>query len=259
MNLHASNANSLSLPAENTSSSSSLRIVPATRVPVTTVPKPFMVNTRSMGSRASAAEFFAVNFGGDLGERGFQLIQTCAGQRAHGDYRRLRRIEKRSAHIIFHFQPHHFERLRIDSIGFGEHGDAALDRQQAADIEVFASLRLDPFIGGNYEQHQVDAAHARQHVAHKALVTGDIDEAQPNPAAIGSGEFEVGKPNVNRDAAPFFFFEAVGINAGQGFHQRRLPVIDMSGRADDDGLHLRQYRRLCGRTLLSAAFDPGLI
>jgi len=28
-------------------------------VPVTTVPKPFMVNTRSMGKRASAAESFA--------------------------------------------------------------------------------------------------------------------------------------------------------------------------------------------------------
>jgi hypothetical protein len=32
-------------------------------------------------------------------------------------------------------------------------------------------------------------------------------------------------------------------------------VIDMSGGADDDELHLRQYRARVGRTLLSAAFD----
>ena len=49
----------------------------------------------------------------------------------------------------------------------------------------------------------------------------------------------MGKSDVNRDAAPLFFFEAVGIDAGQGFHQRRFSVINMSGCADDDGLHLR--------------------
>ena len=195
------------------------------------------------GKASQRRRVFRGNFGGDLGERGFQLVQACARQRTHSDYRRLRRIEKRSAHIIFHFQSHHFERLRIHRIGFCEHGDAAADGQQAADIEVFASLRLDPFIGGDDQQHQVDAAHARQHVAHKALVAGDIDEAQANSAAIGGGEFEVGKADVDGDAAPLFFFEAVGIDAGQGFHQRRLAVIDMSGGADDDGLHRRQYRR----------------
>ena len=57
------------LPAGKTSISSSLRIVPATRVPVTTVPKPFMVKTRSIGRRASAAESFAVTSRGEMGER----------------------------------------------------------------------------------------------------------------------------------------------------------------------------------------------
>src|SRR5208282_5976495 len=85
-----------------------------------------------------------------------------------------------STDVIFHFQPYYLERLGIDGIGFRKHGDAAADRQQAADIEMFASLRLDPFIGGDDQQHHVDAAHARQHVAHKALVAGDIDEPEPN-------------------------------------------------------------------------------
>src|SRR4029077_16555429 len=100
-----------------------------------------------------------------------------------------------------------------------EHGDAAANRKQAANIEVFASLRLDPFIGGDYQQNQVDAADAGKHVAHKALVAGDVDETEANFAAIGRGKFEVRKSNVDGDAASFFFFQAVGINAGQGFHQ----------------------------------------
>ena len=56
----------------------------------------------------------------------------------------------------------------------------------------------------------------------------------------------MGEPYIDGDAAPLFFFEAVGVNAGQSFHQRRLSVIDVSSSADNDGLHLRQYRRMYG-------------
>ena len=189
------------------------------------------------GKASQRCGIFGRNFRRDPSERGFQLIQPCARQRTHRDHRRLHRIEKRSAHIIFHFQSHHFERLRIHRIGFCEHSDAAADRKQAADVEMFASLRLDAFIGGDDQQHQVNSAHACQHVAHKALVAGHIDEAYANPAAIGGGEFEVSKPDIDRNATPLFFFETVGINAGQRFDERSLAVIDMSGRADDDGFH----------------------
>ena len=47
------------LPAGWTCSSCSLWTVPEISVPVTTVPKPFMVKTRSMGRRKAAAESFA--------------------------------------------------------------------------------------------------------------------------------------------------------------------------------------------------------
>src|SRR6266849_6274068 len=201
------------------------------------------------GKASQRGRVFRRNLGGYLGERGFQLVQTRARQRAHSDDRRFCSIQKRSAHKVFDFQPHHVERLRIHRVGFCEHGDAAADRKQAADIEMFASLRLDPFIGGDYEQHQVDAADACKHVAHKALVAGDIDKTQANFAAIGGGEFEVGEADVDGDATPFFFFEAIGVNAGQGFDEGCFAVIDMSGGADDDGFHLRQYRRMSVLTI----------
>jgi hypothetical protein len=53
----------------------------------------------------------------------------------------------------------------------------------------------------------------------------------------------VSETDIDRNAAPFFFFQAVGIDAGQRSYERGFSVIDMSGGAYDDGLHLRQYRR----------------
>ena len=107
---------------------------------------------------------------------------------------------------------------------------------------MFASLRFDAFIGGNDENDEIDSAHAREHVADKTLVTGDIDETHANCAAIGGGKVEMRETDVDGDAAAFFFFEAVGIHASQGFDERCLAMIDVSGGADDDGFHQRQYR-----------------
>ena len=66
---------------------------------------------------------------------------------------------------------------------------------------------------------------------------GDIDEAETQRVAAGRGKFEVREADVDGDAAALFFFEPVGIDAGQGFDQRGLAVIDVPGGADDDGFH----------------------
>jgi hypothetical protein len=51
------------------------------------------------------------------------------------------------------------------------------------------------------------------------------------------GQFEMREAQIDGDAAALLFFQAVGINAGQGFDQRGLAVIDVAGGADDDGFH----------------------
>jgi hypothetical protein len=100
-------------------------------------------------------------------------------------------------------------------------------------------LRLDPFIRRNYQQHEIDAAYASEHVAHKTLVPGDINESEPNPSAIRSRELEMSKSDVDGDAASFFLFEAIGIDSGQRFHERCFAMINMSGGPHNHGLHLR--------------------
>ena len=72
-------------PAGASSSSSPVRTVPAGSVPVTTVPLPVMLNTRSTHSRTGASASGAGSVGGQLGQRCPQLGQALPGHRADRD------------------------------------------------------------------------------------------------------------------------------------------------------------------------------
>jgi hypothetical protein len=94
---------------------------------------------------------------------------------------------------------------------------------------VFARLRHRAVVGRHHQQHVVDAGGAGQHVAHQALVSRHVHKTQH--AAIGRGL--VGKAQVDGDAPGLLFFQAVGVNAGQGFDQRCLSVVDVTCCAND--------------------------
>ncbi len=87
-------------------------------------------------------------------------------------------LEKRSAQKVFQLHADDVECFGVDRVGLGNYGDPAANRQQAADIEVFDCLGLDAFVGRNHEQDEIDAADAGEHVAHEALVSGDVDETE---------------------------------------------------------------------------------
>ena len=123
------------------------------------------------------AGIFGRNLGGQPRQLALQLVESRARLGADGNDRRSCRIEKRAREELGHFHGHDFESFGIDQVGLGQDCDAALHRKQAADFEVLAGLRLDGFVGRDHQQHQIDAADAGQHVAHKALVAGDIDQA----------------------------------------------------------------------------------
>ena len=88
---------------------------------------------------------------------------------------------------------------------------------------MFARLRLHRLVGRNHQQYQVDAADSGQHVAHEALVAGHIDEAEAQIFARRCRQIEVGEADIDGDAAPFFFFQAVGIGAGQARTRALFP------------------------------------
>jgi hypothetical protein len=144
---------------------------------------------------------------------------------------------------------------------------------------VLPRLRLDGFVGGDDEQDQVNAPDTREHVTDKPLMAGNVNEAVAQYFTTGSVEFKVSEAEIDGDAATLLFFQTIGINAGQRFHQRGFTVIDVAGRADDYRFHsflslrseplesfqigyvvgrsLQQARRANGRSLLHSADGSG--
>ena len=75
-------------------------------------------------------------------------------------------------------------------------------------------LRLDRFIRRDHQQHQVNPAHASQHIADETLVPGNIDKAQAQSLARGCGQVHVREAKVNGDATPLLFREPIRVDPG---------------------------------------------
>ena len=83
---------------------------------------------------------------------------------------------------------------------------------------------------------QIDATHAGQHVFYKTFMPRNVNKAHAYVA-----EIEIGKTQIDRYAATFFFRESVGIFSGERLNKRTLAVVDMTCCADDDGTHLTDW------------------
>ena len=97
---------------------------------------------------------------------------------------------------------------------------------------MLSRLRFDRFIGRNHQQHEIETAGAREHVTHEPLVSRHINKTEANVAQL-----EKCKADIQGNASPLLFLQAVGMRAGQGLNQRGFPMIDMTGCADDDISH----------------------
>ena len=116
-------------------------------------------------------------------------------------------------------------------IRLGQRDDAALNAEQIDDGKVLARLRHDAVVGRDHQQHEIDAGRPGQHVVDEFLVAGHVDEAEHRAVR----RRQIGKAEIDGNAARFFFLQAVGIDAGERAHQRGLAVIDVAGGADDHG------------------------
>jgi hypothetical protein len=148
---------------------------------------------------------------------------------AGGDREDGRAVEHSPAHGGRNVGGDEFPPFRIHQIGFGQRDDARRDLQEVEDGEVLAGLRHDALVGGDDEQHSVNAAHAREHVFDEVAVAGHVYHAD----GLAVGQREPREAEVNRHLAFAFFFEAVGVDAGQRFDEGGLAVIHVAGGADN--------------------------
>ena len=103
------------------------------------------------------------------------------------------------------------------------------DADQFENVEVLKGLRPRPVIGGDDQQHAVNRQDSGQHVRQKALVSRHIDKAELGTIREG----RISKAEIDRQATPLLLRQPVGIDPGQGAHQRGFAVIDMAGRRED--------------------------
>ena len=125
-------------------------------------------------------------------------------------------------------------RLGVGEVALGEGHEPPRDPQQLADVDVLARLGHDRLVGGHDEHDGVDAVRAGEHVAHEALVAGNVDEGGHDTAA----QVRMGEAEVDGDPPLLFLLQPVGIGAGEGEDERALAVIYVAGGTDDERAHM---------------------
>ena len=165
--------------------------------------------------------------GRELAERRSELGET--GARLGGDREHGRPLEKRAAYEARHVVLHELEPVRLDEIALRQHHDPGADVEQRADREVFPRLRHHALVRRDDEHREVDAADARQHVLHEALVAGDVDDLDRE-----AGLLEEREPQIDGDAPRLLLGQAIRVDSGEGLHEGGLAVVDVAGGADHD-------------------------
>ncbi len=200
---------------------------PDSTVPVTTVPAPASVNERSTASRKRSAVARA------------RIVRAASNSRSRNSSMpspvtvETGMISAPSSSVSLQELRDVGRDLRLPrrrrEIDLGQRDDAALDAEQIDDGEVLARLRHDAVVGRDHQQHEIDAGGAGQHVVHEFLVPRHVDEAEHGAVR----RRQIGKAEIDGNAARLFFLQPVGIDAGERANERGLAVIDMAGGSDD--------------------------
>jgi hypothetical protein len=131
--------------------------------------------------------------------------------------------------------------VAAEAVELGQGDDAVAQAEEVAHVDVLAGLGHDAVLGGDDEQDGVDATGAGDHGADERFMAGDVDDAGDEAGGDGPG----GEAEFDGDAAAFFFGEAVGVDAGEGADEGGLAVVDVPGRAEDEGAGLFGHGRGC--------------
>ena len=138
--------------------------------------------------------------------------------------------------------------------------EPAPDSERVEQLEVLQRLRVRSVVRRDDEQRRVDLARPDEHVADEPVVPRDVDEVDDPPVI----EHEMRIPHVDRHPAPPLLGQPVRVDAGERTQERRLAVVDVPGRADDeacgrpDGVLSHRRRRPESRTM-SASSSAGSI
>jgi hypothetical protein len=119
----------------------------------------------------------------------------------------------------------------LDPVDLGDHPRDFLDPDQLQYVEMLEGLRARPVIGSDDQQYPVDRQHTGQHIGQEALMAGNIDKSEFRAIR----QSRIGETQIDRQPTPLLLGQPIGIDPGQRTDQRRLAMIDMTGRRQDHG------------------------
>ena len=105
------------------------------------------------------------------------------------------------------------------------------DAERVEQLQVLERLGVRPVVGRDDQQRGVDLARPDEHVADQPVVPRHVDEVDH---AARRGSARCAYPTSIVMPAPPLLGEAIGVDPGERAEQRRLAVVDVAGRADDE-------------------------
>ena len=142
-------------------------------------------------------------------------------------------FEESTLHALMHIFPHHVDPVAVSHVGLGDDHHTVLDAQQLQNVQMLNGLGHKTFVCRHDQHGEVDTARACQHILDKLFMSRHVHDTR-----LGAvGEIQMGKTKLNGNASLLFFFQAVGIDAGQRTDQRSLTVVNVTCRTNDDVFH----------------------
>ena len=201
---------------------------PDTSVPVTTVPKPFIENTRSIGRRAAPAALRVPAWPLASASAARSVSRPSPVFAETGTIAAPSRKEPAiSSRTSMRASSSISASTRSTLVSATIPAGTRSSRQMSKCSRVCG---ITDFVRGDNQHDEIDPAGPGQHVLDEPFVPRDVDERD-----VDAGDGLMGEAEVDGDAAGFLLLEPIGIGARQGADQRALAVIDVTGGADDYG------------------------
>ncbi len=204
-------------------------ILPNQSVPVTTVPAPLIVKTRSMWRTVDPSPAFRP------GRRPATRLSASATSPTPAPVRADDDSETREELAHLGGRP-----IGIGPICLGDCDHALVDAEAGEDDRVLLRLRHHPVVGGDDDdQEEVDAPRAGDHSSDEPFVSGDVDHRDLPTIR----QAQTGIAQLDRDPPGLLFRQPVGVDAGERGDERRLAMVDVTGRTQREGWLPGAHRR----------------
>ena len=98
---------------------------------------------------------------------------------------------------------------------------------------MLTSLRHGTIVDGYDQQPEVDGGNSGEHVAHEAVMAGDVHE----PERVSFTQILISEAEIDSEAALSLLGQSIGVHPGERAHEKCFSMIDVTGGSDQHREH----------------------